>query len=65
LAAVCSIRRPAQIAVAIAGSQKTLMVALHIATTYFGGLAVLPAVVFHVGQLAVDTLIADYLSRKS
>jgi sodium/bile acid cotransporter 7 len=63
LAGAFGIRRPARIAVAIAGSQKTLMVGLHVATTYFGGLTVLPSVVYHVGQLAIDTLVADYLAR--
>ena len=48
-----------QIAVAIAGSQKTLMIALHIAINYFGGLAMLPMIVYHVGQLVFDTIIAD------
>ena len=46
-------------AVAFAGSQKTLMVGLDVAITYYGGLAILPMVAYHVGQLLVDTLIAD------
>ena len=53
--------REQQIAVGIAGSQKTLMVGLDIAITYVGGLAILPMVVYHVGQLLADTLIADKL----
>jgi sodium/bile acid cotransporter 7 len=47
-------------AVGIAGSQKTLMVGLEVAVEYYGGLAILPLVVFHVGQLLVDTIIADH-----
>ena len=53
--------RGQQIAVGIAGSQKTLMVGLDIAITYVGGLAILPMVVYHIGQLLVDTVIADRL----
>jgi sodium/bile acid cotransporter 7 len=48
-----------QLAVAFAGSQKTLMVGLYVAINYFGGLAILPMVGYHVGQLFADTLIAD------
>jgi sodium/bile acid cotransporter 7 len=50
------------VAVAFAGSQKTLMVGLDLSIEYaavFGGLAVLPMVGYHVGQLVLDTLIAD------
>jgi sodium/bile acid cotransporter 7 len=53
------IGRPEAQAVGIAGSQKTLMVGLEIAVEYYGGLAILPLVVYHVGQLLVDTVIAD------
>jgi len=49
-------------AVGIAGSQKTLMVGLLIALDY-GGLTMLPLVTYHVGQLIVDTLIADRWRR--
>jgi sodium/bile acid cotransporter 7 len=59
LAQLAKFDRADQIAVAFAGSQKTLMVALYIAINYFHGLAILPIVVYHVGQLFVDTLIAD------
>ena len=52
-------RRADQLAVAFAGSQKTLMVGLYVAINYFGGLAILPMVGYHVVQLFVDTLIAD------
>lgn len=55
-------------AVAIASSQKTLMVGLDLSIEYaaiFGGLAVIPMVVYHIGQLFVDTLIADYWRKNS
>jgi sodium/bile acid cotransporter 7 len=52
--------RKDQAAVAFAGSQKTLMIGLAIAVE-FGGLAVLPMMAYHVGQLLVDTLLADRL----
>jgi len=55
------IEREDRIAVGFSGSQKTLMVGLHVAVTYFGGLAILPMVTYHVGQLLVDTIIADRL----
>jgi sodium/bile acid cotransporter 7 len=54
--------RPDQIGVAFAGSQKTLMVGLAIAID-FGGLAVLPMVAYHVMQLLIDTVLADWLQR--
>lgn len=49
-----------RIAVAISGSQKTLMVGIYIAVEYFGGLAILPMVAYHVSQLVIDTLLADW-----
>lgn len=58
--------RPSQIAVAFACSQKTLPVAL-VLFDYFKErypLAVVPMVVYHVGQLFVDTLLADRLARR-
>ena len=58
---VFGIGRSGRIAIGFAGSQKTLTVALHVALTHFGGLTVLPIVAYHVGQLLVDTFIADYL----
>ena len=54
--------REDRIAVGFAGSQKTLMVGLHLANT-FGGLAILPMVAYHVCQLLVDTVIADRLLK--
>jgi sodium/bile acid cotransporter 7 len=50
------------IAVALSGSQKTLPVALFVFDAYFKDtypLAVLPLVFYHVGQLVVDTFIAE------
>ena len=59
--------RPSQIAVAFAGSQKTLPVALLLFETYFKEvhpLAVVPIVFYPVGQLIVDTFIAERLLRR-
>jgi sodium/bile acid cotransporter 7 len=55
----------ARVAVAFAGSQKTLPVALLIYERYFlhYPLAVVPLVLYHFGQLFVDTLIAERLHR--
>lgn len=47
-----------QLAVAFAGSQKTLMVGLAIALS-FGGLTILPMLAYHIEQLIIDTLLAD------
>jgi sodium/bile acid cotransporter 7 len=58
--------RPDQIAVALACSQKTLPVSLYLFDSYFKDaypLAVVPIVFYHVGQLVVDTLIADTWMR--
>jgi sodium/bile acid cotransporter 7 len=58
--------RPSQIAVAFAGSQKTLPVALYLFDRYFKEahpLAVVPLVCYHVGQLVVDTFLADWLQK--
>lgn len=49
-----------RLAVAIAGSQKTLMVGLYIALT-IDGLVVLPMVAYHVIQLFADTVLVDRL----
>jgi predicted Na+-dependent transporter len=55
----------ARVAVAFSCSQKTLPVALLIFERYFSQypLAVLPLVVYHFGQLLVDTFIAQRLNR--
>lgn len=61
-AAKLGMARPEQLAVAFSGSQKTLMVGLAIALE-FGGLAVLPMVSYHVGQLVIDTMLANRCRR--
>jgi len=55
-----------QIAVALAGSQKTLPVALILFDAYFTSypLAVVPIAFFHIGQLVVDTFIAESLAGR-
>jgi len=58
------IARPEAIAVGFAGSQKTLMVGLHIALGARFGIGVLPLVVYHVLQLMIDTIAADLLKRR-
>ncbi|MCI0681834.1 MAG: bile acid:sodium symporter [Gemmataceae bacterium] len=53
-------------AVAFAGSQKTLPIALLLLDRYFVEqfpLAILPLLFYHVGQLVLDTLIAERLKR--
>jgi sodium/bile acid cotransporter 7 len=58
--------RPSRIAIAFAGSQKTLPVALLLFETYFKDmhpLAVVPIVFYPVGQLVLDTFIAEQLAR--
>lgn len=57
LAKICKVSRPGQIACGISGSQKTLMVGLQIAIDC--GVSVLPMLIYHVGQLLIDTVIAD------
>jgi sodium/bile acid cotransporter 7 len=61
LAAGLRLPREDRIAVGIAGSQKTLMVGLQVALAC--QLLILPMVVYHVGQLIVDTIIADRWRR--
>jgi sodium/bile acid cotransporter 7 len=55
--------RPSRIAVAFAGSQKTLPVSLILFDAYFRDrpLAVVPIVFYHFGQLIADTFIAERL----
>lgn len=57
-AAKVGMDRGEQLAVAFAGSQKTLMVGLAIALSY-GGLTVLPMLAYHIEQLLIDTVLAD------
>jgi sodium/bile acid cotransporter 7 len=57
--------RPSRIAIAFAGSQKTLPVALLLFERYFREaypLAVIPLALYHFGQLIADTFIADHLA---
>ena len=58
--------RPRGIGVAFSCSQKTLPVALFLFQTYYQEtfpLAVVPLLFYHVGQLILDTWIAEWLSR--
>lgn len=61
LAGLCGIARPQQIAVALSGSQKTLMIGLKLAIDC--GVSILPMVVYHVSQLVIDAAIVQRLSR--
>ena len=56
--------RPNQIAVAFACSQKSLPVALFLYQTYSQAypLAVIPLAIYHMGQLIVDTVIAEQMA---
>jgi sodium/bile acid cotransporter 7 len=53
--------RARQIAIGIAGSQKTLMIGLQIAIDC--GVSVIPMLIYHLSQLVIDTLIADRWKR--
>lgn len=55
--------RATQIAVGIAGSQKTLMVGLQIALDC--GVSVLPMIIYHVGQLMIDTVIVQRWAKRN
>jgi sodium/bile acid cotransporter 7 len=55
--------REDQIAVAFAGSQKTLMVGLLVAISL--QVSILPMIAYHVSQLFVDTLIADHFRAQN
>lgn len=62
LSRLLRIARAEAIAVAFAGSQKTLMVGAYLALAV-GPLAILPMVAYHASQLVIDTLIADRLRQ--
>ncbi len=62
LSRVLQIARADAIAVAFAGSQKTLMVGAYLALAV-GPLAILPIVAYHAAQLVIDTFIADRLRQ--
>jgi len=57
-AGILGMARAEQLAVAFAGSQKTLMVGLAVAMDY-GGMAILPMLAYTVQQLVIDTILAD------
>ena len=52
-----------QIAIGLSGSQKTLMVGLQIAIDC--GVSVIPMITYHLGQLLIDTIVADRWRRGS
>ncbi len=58
LAARLQLPRADRVAVAISGSQKTLMVGLQIASDC--GVSMLPMIIYHVGQLVLDTLFVQH-----
>ncbi len=55
--------RSQKIAVAIAGSQKTLMIGLKLAVDC--GVSILPMVIYHVGQLIIDAALVERWSKRS
>jgi len=62
LAKALGLRWPDQVAVAFAGSQKTLMVGMNVSIA--ADFSVLPMVTYHVGQLFIDTVLADWLKKR-
>lgn len=58
------IAQPEAAAVGIAGSQKTLMIGLHMAISQGFGIGVLSLVLYHVLQLMIDTVAADAMRRR-
>jgi len=61
LSAMAGAQRPQQLGTAIACGQKTLMVGLQLALD--GGVSVLPMVLYHVGQLLIDTMLVRLWNR--
>jgi solute carrier family 10 (sodium/bile acid cotransporter), member 7 len=61
VAVAFQIERPQRIAVALSGSQKTLMVGLKLAIDC--GVSILPMVVFHIAQLLIDAIFVQRWSR--
>jgi len=61
IAWACGVDRARQIAIGIAGSQKTLMVGLQIAIDC--GVSVVPMLIYHLSQLVIDTIIAERWKR--
>ena len=66
LGRLLGIRWEDRIAVAFSGSQKTLMIGLHLALSpaFNNGLAMLPMVAYHVCQLLLDAIVAERLRTK-
>lgn len=62
LARLFRLERRDGIAVAFAGSQKTLMVGMQLSMAF--GASVLPMVTYHAGQLFIDTLLADWIKNQ-
>lgn len=62
-ARILKMPRAHQIAIGIAGSQKTLMVGLQIAIDC--GVSVVPMLVYHISQLVIDTVIAERWKERS
>lgn len=62
LAKTFGLRWGDQVAVAFAGSQKTLMVGMNVSIG--AGFSVLPMVTYHISQLFIDTLLADWLKKR-
>jgi sodium/bile acid cotransporter 7 len=60
---VCKLPRADQIAIGIAGSQKTLMVGITIALDL--GASIFPMLAFHVCQLFVDTLVVQRFAART
>ncbi len=63
IASTLGIDRTRQIAIGIAGSQKTLMVGLQIAIDC--GVSVVPMLVYHLSQLVIDTVVAGRWKNRS
>ena len=57
------ITRDDRVAIAFAGSQKTLPIGLLVAN-HFGGFALFPMLMFHASQLFIDTWIAERIAEK-
>jgi sodium/bile acid cotransporter 7 len=62
LAKLLGLRWGDQVAVAFAGSQKTLMVGMNVSIG--ANFSVLPMVTYHIGQLFIDTVLADWLKKR-
>ncbi len=63
LSRVCRMPPEEAVAVAFAGSQKTLMIGVFL-TVAVGPLAILPMVTYHAAQLLIDTLVADWYRER-